>query len=486
MDPVQHILTDIQCAEPRRLADTMHSEVLAAIRDGRLATGIKLPASRQLASALGISRNTVISVYDRLASEGHISSEVGVGSFVTFEASPLESPGASQHLSDKIVSAWRDARPVDIRKDKIVFDLLPGLPDTSLFPEELWRRLHARALRQITVGQSSYQETQGRLSLRRAVAKHLSATRAVSCRPENIIVTAGTQQALDILARIFVTPGKTRVAIEEPGYVFARKVFAMAGAEVVPVPVDEEGMIVDALPDEIDIIFVAPSHQFPTGYVMSPARRRALLEAAHQRCAIILEDDYQSEFPVPGKPAEALQSLDRAASVFYIGTFSKCIFPELRLGFVVAPNWALSSLLAAKQLACHETPVFDQDTLAAFISEGHLGRYVRRMRSHYETKRAAMIKALKAHCLPWIDEIHPDGGVNLRVRLKDGLRSADVSAAAERMGIRAMSMDVFFAGMPTENGLILGLGRIAQSDIDAAIIGLATACRTVSRAQPHL
>ena len=460
----------------------MYGLMVQAIVEGRLADGLRLPASRVLAQELGVSRNTVINVYDRLMTEGYTAPRHGHRFYVTHavEKSRPRSPGiGEQHYARHVAARWQGIEKTELSTNGVVFDLLPGVPDTSVFPGDVWRRLCARAARSHRFGDRAYAETQGREGLRRAIASHLSLSRAVSCDANEIVVTSGTQQAIDLLCRFLVTPGETTVAVEEPGYGFARRAFQMAGARIVPVPVDAEGLMVACLPEKVDLIFVAPSHQFPMGQIMSPERRRELIAYAAATGALILEDDYQAEFPVEGKPADALQSLDQHETVFYIGTFSKCMFPELRLGFILAPRWALPPLLAAKQLSQHENPRLEQDALAAFIAEGHLARHIRKMREVYRIKRAAITEALRRHCAPWIMSINPDGVAYIAVRLRDDMDAIDVASLCRSKGLRIMPLSSHRNA--DANGFVIGLGRIALVQVDAAIACLA-ACLAASQA----
>ncbi len=460
----------------------MYGLMVQAIVEGRLADGLKLPASRVLARDLGVSRNTVINVYDRLMTEGYAAPRQGHRFHVTHAAEksrPRSAGIAEQHYARHIADVWKGAEKADLADAGVLYDLLPGVPDTSVFPGDVWRRLCARAARAHRFGERAYAETQGREGLRRAIASHLSLSRAVSCKPADLIVTGGTQQAVDLLCRVLVTPGETVVAVEDPGYAFARRAFEQAGARIVPIPVDAEGLVVSRLPEKVDLIFVAPSHQFPLGQIMSPERRRDLIAYAAATGALILEDDYQAEFPVEGKPADALQSLDQHETVFYIGTFSKCMFPELRLGFILAPKWVLPPLLAAKQLIQHENPRLEQDALAAFIAEGHLARHIRKMREVYRVKRAAVAEALRRHCAQWIGAINPDGVAYITVRLREEMDARAVAALCRQKGLRIMPLS--HGEQPELNGLVIGLGRIAPNQIDAAIACLAN-CLAASQA----
>ncbi|WP_329955905.1 PLP-dependent aminotransferase family protein [Cupriavidus necator] len=226
-----------------------------------------------------------------------------------------------------------------------------------------------------------------RVQLREAIASHVSFARAVACGADDVVVTSGAQQAFDLIARVLVTPGKTVVAVEDPGYPPLRHAFAAAGARLVPVPVDDEGMQVDQLPAGARVICVTPSHQFPLGATLSLARRRALLAFARRHGAVVVEDDYDGEFRHGGRPLDALQTLDQDQLVWYVGTFSRSLFPGLRLGYAVVPPWARDAVVAAGQYTDWHSALLAQDTLAAFMAEGHLARHIRKMRAAYTGRR---------------------------------------------------------------------------------------------------
>lgn len=476
MEPLTQILTGLADAPRRRLADTIYARLLSAIVEKRLVPGVRLPSSRQLASDYSISRNTAINVYARLTSEGYIESKAGNGAFVVQAETPtgLSVVPQSYDLALKHINPyWRTSQVFDFAAINVKFDFLPGLPDVSAFPSQAWRRLCARSAREYRTGATTYAQTQGREGLRHAISRHVSLSRAVACTPENLLVTAGTQQSLDILCRIFVKPGQTTVAVENPGYTFAKRAFEQAGARIVPIPVDDEGMIVGMIPVDIDLIYVTPSHQFPMSVVMSPRRRRELLNLAAEAGALILEDDYQAEFPVKGKPADALQSLDQSGCVFYLGTFSKCMFPELRLGYIAPPKWAFASLLSAKQFMCHETPQLEQDALAAFILEGHLARYVRKVSAIYAKKREVAVRALWKHCRDSVRRIANEGAVFLTVEFREQVNCTDVVRLGRANGLRLISTNSMWMGEKPLNGLVLGLGGISSDDLERGIEALA-------------
>ena len=316
--------------------------------------------------------------------------------------------------------------------------------------------------------------------LRGEIAKHVSYTRAVSCEAEDVVVTAGAQQAFDLLARVLVTPGRTTVAVEDPGYAPLRASFLAAGAKVRTVPVDAEGLAVDHVPPQTQVICVTPSHQFPLGSAMSARRRGELLDFAQARRAVVIEDDYDGEFRFGGRALDALQTLDRDAAVFYVGTFSKSLYPSLRLGFVVAPAWAHEALIAAKQAADWHCPVVEQDTLAAFIGEGHLARHVRKMRQIYAGRRERLIEGLRSGCAEWLDPIPSAAGLHIAAVFKAPIDDAAVAAEARKLGVRVHALSAHYVRRPVQRGLLFGYGAIVEKDIAEGLSRLRRALRLVN------
>lgn len=402
------------------LARQLHGQVREAILDGRLVAGAELPATRRVADALGIGRNTVIAAYDLLVAEGYVHAHAGARAVVadvavrrtTQRRAPV---GPDPRLNPLWTTPLLQPSPPRVLPERS-FRL--GIPEHRLFPHEAWRQLSARALRRWGKTPFGYPPSAGLPELREAIAAHVAFTRAVACVPDDVIVTSGAQQAFDLLARVLVVPGRTRVAIENPGYPPLRAPFHAAGAALVPVPVDDEGLCVDALPPDVRVVCVTPSHQSPTGVALSLRRRAALLDFARRHDAVIVEDDYDGEFRFGGRPLDALQMLDREGRVFYVGTFSKSLFPALRKGFVVAPAWAREALVAAKHCADAHSDTITQAVLAGFIREGHLARHVRRMRAVYATRRDALLQGL-GDLDAWLQPIPSEAGLHLAARVRD-------------------------------------------------------------------
>jgi GntR family transcriptional regulator/MocR family aminotransferase len=497
MEPILALSITLPAPGSRHLLRDLHRQLQSAIIDGRLRAGLRLPPTRNLAAALGISRNTTVAAYDLLLSEGYLVARPGAGTYVADalsrrvarQAAPdvAARPATERPQPDRrLVSFWRDNPPVfDARRGPPMrFDFQLGLPDRSQFPQHLWRRLATRSLQQFGRASVRYDNPAGSPELRAAIARHVAFTRAVACEADDIIVTAGAQQAFDLLARILVTPQATTVALEDPGYPPLRYVMAAAGARLVGVPVDDEGLQVTAIPKAASIICVTPSHQFPLGAVLSLRRRSALLDLARSRNAVIIEDDYDSEFRFDGQPLDALQTLDRHGLVFYVGTFSKSLFPELRIGYVVAPAWARPALMAAKQLVDWHNPLLLQNTLAAFIADGHLARHVRKMRRVYAGRRAQLLEALTRFGGERLQPIPAMAGLHLAARLSG--RPAAVSepadqriaTAARALGLRCDSASRYRLtagrGVARDAGaLVFGYGQIEQAAIAPAIKRLA-------------
>ncbi|HSS71137.1 MAG TPA: PLP-dependent aminotransferase family protein [Casimicrobiaceae bacterium] len=468
MGPIQtglDLALELPARGSRRVARDLHGQLRSAIVEGRLHPGLRLPATREFAAALRVSRNTVVAAYDQLLAEGYVSARGRSGTVV---ADFLSRPAARERLAAhspgdrRLNAAWRAPSmliPTGIDRG-CRFDFAVGLPDWASFPFAVWRRLEARALRTISRRPPGYGEPQGRVALREAIAGHISFARAIACTPEEIVVTAGAQQAFDLLARILVTPGKTTVAVEEPGYAPLRNVLAAAGAKIAFVPVDAEGLRVDRVPQDAKLVFVTPSHQFPLGVHLSPARRRALLDFARAKGAVVIEDDYDGEFRYAGKPLDALQTLDRHGAVFYVGTFSKSMFPALRLGFVIAPPWARDALAAAKQLSDWHAPLVAQDTLAAFIAEGHLARHVRKMRRIYGDRREILEAALARFCGERVRTVGIGAGLHLATQLDPSVATAGLIERAREASVALDPMQRFAVGERKSPGLVLGYGAI--------------------------
>lgn len=396
-----------------------------------------------MANRLGVSKNTVATVYGMLIAEGLIESRQGSGTFVIREGVLAPSSAGSKAEMDPRLPQQPETYSVGagaIRSPGAKVNLQFGLVDQQRFAFDVWRRLTSRVLRDFARQPSYSFPPPGVARLRAAICGHVSFARAIACDTESVIVLSGAQQAFDIIARTLVTPGAV-VAVEDPGYPPARAAFAAAGARIAPVPVDDSGLLVDALPRDARIVYVTPSHQFPTGAEMSAERRRALLDFAAKYGSVIIEDDYDGEFRFGGEIHDALQTLDRNGSVIYIGTFSKCLFAAVRVGFVIAPPWLGPALIATKKLGDWSSPGLSQLALASFIEEGHLARHVRRMRGHYAPRRQALLDALETCAEGWLRTIPSTTGLHLSARPTGSVTLDRVAAAAAQAGIVIERLD---------------------------------------------
>ena len=491
MEPIFELSIALPPRGSRERLRALHHQLRTAIIEGRLQPGLRLPPTRSLAAAFGVSRGTAVMTYSLLLSEGYVTSRRGAGTYVTraIPQQPQKRTAAGSPASDRRLNTfWRSypRMPDESSPQEYAYNFGLGVPDMASFPFEEWRRLSARVLRSFSKANAAYQSPQGSAVLREAIARHVSLTRAVACRADDIIVTAGAQQAFDLLARVLVTSSRKVVAVEEPGYPPARAAFAATGAKVVPVPVDEEGLIVERLPPQTKVIYVTPSHQFPLGASLSMRRRAALLEFAQARGAVIIEDDYDGEFRFGGRPLDALQTLDRAESVFYVGTFSKSLFPMIRLGFIVSPPWARSTLLTAKQFTDWHCAVLAQETLAAFISDGLLARHVRTMRPIYNERRELLLQTLQQDFDRWLVPLSSSVGLHVTALAKASFDAHTLSAQALERGIRVTSLRAFQAGKPARQGLIFGYGAIDVAHIREALERLQSlASHSLSRSRPN-
>lgn len=465
-----------------RRKSELYRQIRAAILAGRLAPSMQLPSTRALAQQLGLSRTTVVAVYEALTADGLVYGRVGGGTFANPGSAPgikASSSSETQHdarLSPPYLNATLDdlESPQHLR-----FNFGVGLPDKQLFPFGIWRQLANKSLRDLERSASSGVPAAGSSSLRQAIASHLSYSRAIACNSEDIVVTSGAQQAMDLICKILVVPGVTKVAFENPGYGPFRQLFAAAGAIVVPVPVDNEGLVVDAVPEDAMVICVAPSNQMPLGVSMSHARRLALLRFAHDHHAAIVEDDYEGEFRFSGRPADALQTLG-SDQVFYVGTFSKLLFPGLRLGFCVVPRWARGAFVKAKQLADWHAPGLIQHTLAAFISEGHLVRHLRRLRRSLERRRSSLVSELQDAIPTW--QVRTSApGLHLAVALTPREDANRLRAALLADGIFTQTFaHHWFDPEHAPPGLVLGFGAVPENRIVEGVRTVVATARKVS------
>ena len=458
------------------LTTRLYRELREAIRDGRLRPGDRLPPTRELAGRLELARGTVATAYERLVAEGFLVARVGAGTYVADDVPDSGPRGRRRAGAVRPRRSWT-ATPTPVSTDGVLpYDFSVGVPDPGLFPFDTWRRLVASELRAGANSPGRYGDPAGLPGLREAVSRYIGVSRAVLCDPEDVLVTNGTQHALDLVSRVALEPGDT-VALEDPGYPPAAMLFAAFGMRVAPVPVDEEGLVVEQLPARARLVYVTPSHQFPTGAAMSLRRRVDLVEWAQEHDALVVEDDYDSEFRFSSRPLEPLVNLDPSGRVCYVGSFSKTMLPALRVGFVVVPPSLRSALRAARQLSDGFGAVPTQAALARFIDEGMLARHVRKASGVYAARHAAVLAALEP--VPGLRLVPSSAGLHVCARMP-GARPGDgrrVVVAARRVGVTVESLDGYYLGAQgstsdgtaAREGVVVGYGAVADERLDEGL-----------------
>jgi GntR family transcriptional regulator/MocR family aminotransferase len=477
------------------LYQQLYQSLRSAILAGQCTPGTRLPATRVLARELGVSRNTVLLAYDQLLAEGYAVGQAGSGTYVaaalpdTMLATahtarqmvsfpPLTMPRLSAYGRHVAENSPLPPPPLKSHAYPVRYDFRYGLPAVEEFPHDIWRRLLARRARGASLRSLRYGPPEGYAPLRETIADYLRRARAVVCEPEQIVVVNGSQQALDLTTRVLLDAGDS-VVIEEPHYQGARQVFLAAGARLYTAPVDAEGLDVTALPPaaaHTRLAYVTPSHQFPTGAIMSLARRLALLAWAERTDTYVLEDDYDSEYRYEGRPVEAVQGLDRSSRVIYVGTFSKVLFPALRLGYLVLPSALVQPFLAAKWLTDRHTSTLEQEMLTDFIREGHFERHLRRSRTYNAARRAALLDALATYLGDRVEVSGANAGMHLLVWLHGVMpeRVEMLIEDAARAGVGFYSVAPYYLHPPPRAGLLLGYAAMTEDEIRAGIQRLAT------------
>ena len=468
----------------------LYDEIRAAVLAGRLSAGARLPSTRALAADLDISRNTVAGAFDQLLAEGYIEGRPGAGTFIAKELPErLLRVAPSARMPDTIPRthpaairarphARRHSRRAASRDGASATRLPPRHPRSRrLSPRAIWSRIAARQYRQSRFDLFSYGDPAGHAPLRRAIAEYLRAARGVNCSWEQVIVTSGSQQALDLAARVLLDPGDT-AWVEDPGYFGARGAWTAAGVHCASIPVDAEGLSVaqgELSAPEARMAYVSPSRQYPLGITMSLSRRMALLDWAHRRGAWIAEDDYDSEFRYAGRPLAALQGLDTCGRVIYIGTFSKVLFPALRLGYMVVPDGAVDAFAAARALSDRHPPGPSQALVTEFLAEGHFARHIRRMRTLYAERQDALVSAARREWKGLLEVSPADSGMHLVGWLPKGVSDRGISQRAAAAGIAAPPLSAYYRAAAARPALLLGYSSITARRIHEGARRLAAA-----------
>lgn len=465
------------------LAAQLYAQLRAGIERGHLAAGSQLPPSRLLAEQLGVSRKTVADAYARLTQDNLLSAVVGRGTFInTLEPKRSARPRALTLAGDASLRRWQSRATVLGQRQALStvrYDFIGGVASKALFPFDLWRSCLNYAGRRSQHHPQRHFPAQGLAELREVIAHHIAYARGVHCTADDILVCNGAQQALDLIARVLVEPG-CKVAMEDPGYPPARQLFLALGAQVQGVPVDDEGLCVDQIAEGAQLIYVTPSHQFPLGMPMGEKHRRALLARAAALGALIIEDDYDCEFRYQGPKADALQRLDSHGLVAYVGTFSKTLLAELRLGYAVLPEAVLKASCVAKQLSDWHSPTLLQWALARFVEQGHLNRHIRRCHEVYSARRDRLLQRLDDDLSPWLRVIPAEAGFHLSALAQPGVDVEDLVEQARKVDLGIYSLAPFFNETPVRPGLLMGFGAIEMLDIDPALDRLRDTLRRIS------
>ena len=466
----------------------IYEQLREMILTGALPGGTRLPPSRLLAGQYSLARVTVTTAYEQLKAEGYVLSRVGAGTFVA-EDLPVFSPldDSSGETFSPAFSRWGrrvmataagvqggrgNARPV--------IDFGFGRSFPHIFPYDTWRRLLARYLSTDDTMLSRYGSVAGFEPLRQAVADYLGRQRGVRCTAAQVVIVSGMQQALDILARLLLNSGD-EVLVETPGYVDAFELFRTFGAELRALPVDDDGFPVEKIPlnSQARFAFVTPSNQFPRGGTMPLVRRLALLQWARRAGALVLEDDYDGELRYSEHPLAALQGLDKDGRVIYLGTFSKVLFPALRLGYVVLPPALLSPFLKAMELVDRGAPTLTQAAVADFIAEGHFERHLRRLRKEYGGRRRTMVEGLERHLPGQVHYSAVAAGLHVMLYLAPGLDEKTVVKEAALAGVGVYPGAPYHLEQPSRPSILLGFSGMSEAEIEEGVARLATVIQTI-------
>ena len=469
----------------RRSATPLFSQIYMQVRTaalaGALGPGAALPSSRTLASWLGVARASVVTAYEQLAAEGIVESRLGAGTFVSGDLNALV--GVSR-VQAKVSAA--KPRPIpspakafaDFERSALFAEGRPFATGRTLVDartRETWRKLTHQAVRSLGAGDLGYTDPCGAMQLRTNICEYLKAARAVRCEPEQIVITAGTQHAIDIAIRVLLAP-TDEVWVEDPGYPLTHAQALLAKVRPRPIPVDCQGLVVDAgvrAAPKARAAFVTPSHQFPTGVVLSMARRLELLAWARKAGAFIIEDDYTSEFRYSGPPLASLQGLDEDERVIYVGTLNKALFPGLRLGYAVVPHALLPAFASARYLLDRQPATLYQSVVAEFMKQGHFAAHIRRMRQMYREQRDVLAATLLRYAGGHLEVEVPDQGMHLVAYLRHGLSDLNIEAAAARTGIAVRAISRFYRSAPRRPGLMLGFSGFPRQLIASPAARLA-------------
>ncbi|GAA4374717.1 PLP-dependent aminotransferase family protein [Agromyces bauzanensis] len=450
----------------RSMSDQLYDQLAEAIASGRLVPGTRLMPTRAVAADLGVSRSTVTGAYMRLVAEGYVEGRRGGGSIVLDTRA-----GDDPHWTSTALRATPLAAAIGRYESGLSsarYDLTAGRVDHRLFPLAEWKRSMNRALTSLADRLGRYGDPAGDGEVRAALAHWVARSRAVAARPEQIVITRGAAHAIDLVARTLLSPGDV-AAVEEPGYPPVIALLRLAGADVVGVPVDRNGIVVDAIPENARLVYVTPSHQYPLGAVLSRERRHALLRWARRRDAGIIEDDYDSEFRYSSRPLEPLQRLDGDGRVVYVGTFSKVLSPALRLGFAVLPIGLVPAVTAVRRAVDFVPPAATAAAMGSFIESGALDRHLRRARREYATRYRMLRAALSEAPIGLLTALPSDAGLHITAMTPDAPSDEILMERALERGLQLSLLHRTYQFSEPQPGVVLGFGAIAGDDIPPAI-----------------
>ncbi|CUJ66651.1 PLP-dependent aminotransferase family protein [Achromobacter kerstersii] len=478
--------------QPLDLHQRIQRALRALILDGALDAGIKLPATRTLATSLGVARDTVENAYVQLHRDGYIVRRGGSGSYVsdTVGAQLRGAAGRRAKLQDDKRGVPAPAAGLS-RRGRMIFDsggvadqqavkaFATGLPETRTFPTDVWERLQRQALKDYRDHVLLHGDPQGAAPLRKAIAAYLNLERGAKVTADQILVLSSTRQALFLCAQLLVDAGKP-ILLENPGYFGAKKAFEAAEAKIVPIDVDEDGIRMDLLRADrsgANCVYVTPSHQYPTGATLSLARRLELTRWAAEQGKWIIEDDYDSEFHYDGLPTACVQGVDKHQRTLYVGTFSKTLYPGLRMGYMALPHELVGAFTRARSIMDGHTPQILQLTLARFMEDGHYAAHVRAMRKLYASRRDAMLQALNTHLVDVVTALRPEGGLQIPCLLARGWSEAKTIRLAAAAGLQLPGLSRLYAGAEKRQGWILGYSSLTAHEIDTSVKRLSQALR---------
>ncbi len=481
-------ILDLARDAPEPLHVQMAAQLKAAVLAGKLPAGTRMPSSRALSERLGISRNTVLAAIDQLKAEGILKTVQGSGTLTAGEPQPNFERGRSEkgtpgHVRTihRLASRWDEPlakfQPSSLDRPR---PFQPGIPDLDAFPSEHWGTCLRRAARLADKDTAGYAEMSGHPRFRRVLAEQLAETRGVVAQPEQIIVTSSARGGISLIISALLAPGE-ETAIEEPGFRSAKAIFNAGGGRLVPIPVDGHGIDPSRAPPGSlpRLIYTTPSHQYPTGALMALSRRLALIEMASRCGGYIIEDDYDSEFQYRGRPIAALQGLDRAGCVLYLGTFAKSLLPGLRVGFIVAPPELADGLAKVHRNTGQFVSPVMQLALADFIERGHYRAHVRRMKAVYARRLTAFAEGIAAHSRGALEAAIPDGGLQTVVRSREEMSDEALAARLEQAGIGSQPLSEFHLEpeKTTRRGVLMGFAAWSETEAARAFERLAALYR---------